>query len=99
MSEDDRTKAAIGQRLELTREAIGLKQGDFAREAGLSQSRYSQYESGGKQPSIDAANQLCDRYNLTLDWIYRGDTSGLRYPLASAIHSLQKLRDGDTSSS
>jgi transcriptional regulator with XRE-family HTH domain len=89
---DGRDKVAIGQRLALTRQALGLQQNEFAKRAGLASNTYNQYESGTNVPAIDKANDLCDAYSLTLDWIFRGDPSGLRYELASAIKALRAAR-------
>lgn len=89
---DGRSKHAIGERLALTRRAIGLAQNDFAAGGGLAGNTYNQYESGKNRPNLDAAIKLCDAYGLTLDWIYLGDPSGLRYQLADAIKSLRTLK-------
>jgi transcriptional regulator with XRE-family HTH domain len=85
--------AAIGQRLLLTRQALGIGgQGDFAARAGIGATAYNQYETGRKRPSIENAIALCDAYDLTLDWIYRGDPSGLTYELGDAIKALRAVR-------
>lgn len=76
----------------LTRQALGLAQGDFALRAGIAANTYNQYESGKNMPALDRAQALCDAYKLTLDWIYRGDQSGLRYELADAIKALRSAR-------
>ena len=88
---DLRSKQAIGTRLELTRRALGLAQGEFAERAGLSRNAYNQYETGTNRPQLEAAFKLCDTYRLTLDWIYFGDPSGLRFDLAEAIKVLRKV--------
>lgn len=79
-------------RLLLTRQALGLAQGVFAERAGLAQNTYNQYEMAKKRPSIDNAIALCETYSLTLDWIYRGDNSGLPLRLWDAIKSLRSAR-------
>lgn len=82
------SQEAIAARLRATRRALAAEnQQEFGDRAGISQSNYSQYENGHKRPSVDAAIALCDTYNLTLDWIYRGDPSGLPYKLAAAIQA------------
>ena len=81
----ERSPESIGERLELTRSVFGLAQGEFADRAGLAANTYNQFERGKKRPQIESANALCDAYGLTLDWIYRGDPSGLRYELAAQI--------------
>lgn len=75
----------VSQRLRITREVYNKKQGDFALEASIAHNTYNQYESGKRIPSIDNAILLCQKYDLTLDWIYRGETSGLKYSLAEEI--------------
>lgn len=89
---DGRSRVAIGERLRLTREALGLQQNEFAERAGLATNTYNQYERGKNTPNLDAAHALCDHHALTLDWIYRGDASGLRYHLAHAIKALRSAR-------
>jgi transcriptional regulator with XRE-family HTH domain len=79
----------VARRLVLTRAALGgLTQTEFARRAGLKGNAYNQYETATNRPSIEAADALCRTYNLTMDWIYRGDKSGLADRLSTALHAL-----------
>ena len=89
------TLVAIGRRLELTRQVFGLQQNEFAERAKIATNAYNQYERGKKRPSIENAIALCDAFDLTLDWIYRGDPSGLRYGTADAIKALRLARASD----
>lgn len=89
---DGRSATAIGARLLITRQALGLAQKEFAERAGLAANTYNQYESGKNVPALDRANAICDSYQLTLDWIYRGAPSGLRYQLADAIKAIMSAR-------
>lgn len=82
----------IGKRLELTRIALGLNQTEFARRANINLSAYNQYEQGKKRPSYETAIALCEAYDLTLDWIIRGEPSNIPYGLAEAIKALRKSR-------
>jgi transcriptional regulator with XRE-family HTH domain len=84
---------AIATRLRITREAFGLGQNEFARRAGIASNTYNQYEQGKNVPRLDIANQICDEYGITLDWIYRGDISGL------PLHIANLLKRSDTLSS
>lgn len=77
----------VARRLTLSRLALGLQPGEFAAKAGLSQSNYSQYERLWRSLSIRAAMKLCTTYGLTLDWLYRGDPSGLSIRLNSQINA------------
>jgi hypothetical protein len=67
----------IGPRLEQTREALGLSAAQLCRRIDCAQNRWSQYESGERPITLDIAERLCNEFGLTLDWIYRGDRSGL----------------------
>ena len=80
----------VARRLRLTRLALGHHdQKAYAEAAGIEQSRYNKYEGGGRPLTLQAAMQLCETYALTLDWLYRGDPSGLPYKLATDIRNLR----------
>jgi DNA-binding XRE family transcriptional regulator len=89
-----RDRKSVGLRLILTRQALGLDQQTFASTAGLKNTTYNQYESGINMPSIDAAHKLCDAFQLTLEWIFRGDASNLRARTEAAIMALVRAREG-----
>lgn len=85
--------ADTGRRLKLTREALKIDdQRDFGEPAGISQSLYNRFETGSRRITLEAALKLCHHYDLTLDWIYRGDPSGLPYRLANDIRAQRKLK-------
>ena len=67
----------IGVRLKALRDTTRLKQTPFADDIGVTQSAWSQYESGKRQITLDVAVTLVERFGVTLDWIYFGDSSGL----------------------
>ncbi|MBA2126697.1 hypothetical protein DLM45_10785 [Hyphomicrobium methylovorum] len=83
---------AIGRRLALTRQVLGLQQNEFCERAKIAANTYNQYEKGKKRPSVENAIRLCEAYHLTLDWIFRGDPSGLRYETADAIKAARAAR-------
>ena len=76
---------AIGLRLRLTRDVLALSQAEFADRCGIARNTYNQYEQGKNVPQLLIAIAMCERFDLTLDWIYRGDPSGLPYRLADLI--------------
>lgn len=80
----------VARRLMLTRQAFSLNQAEFAEVAGMSQPQYSQFETGKRLLTLRAALNLCQKYNITLDWLYLGDPSGLPYRLADALKVLRK---------
>jgi transcriptional regulator with XRE-family HTH domain len=76
-------------RLRRTRQALGVNQAEFARRVNLKPNRYSQYESGARPLTIDAALNICREYGLTLDWLFRGDRSLLPHYLALEIARIE----------
>ena len=88
----ERTKMAVGQRMGLLREALGLDQKEFSRRAGLKPTTYNQYELGINMPELKSANKICDAYHVTLDFIYRGDSGSLKYETEAAIAAIKMLR-------
>lgn len=86
---------AISERLMLTRRGLGLKKSQFADRAGISRTAYGNWEPAeGKppvgRPSVDEAYKLCEAYELTLDWIFRGDRRRLPHELVEAIEAVEK---------
>ena len=81
-----RSVDAIAGRLRAVREAFGLGQNEFARKAGIASNTYNQYEQAKNRPSLDFVNKICDTYDVTLDYIYRGDTSGLPVRIANLLN-------------
>jgi transcriptional regulator with XRE-family HTH domain len=80
-----RSVEAIAKRLRATREALGIKQAEFAERANIPNNTYNQYEQAKGRPSLDFAFKLRDTYGLTLDWIYDGDPSGLPHRIAKNL--------------
>jgi transcriptional regulator with XRE-family HTH domain len=89
---DETTPEAIGERLRFSREVLGHTQREFAKRAGISVTAYNQYETGTTKPRVENAIRLREEYNLTLDWIYCGDPSGLPDQLAQGIKHLRQAR-------
>jgi len=80
----------VAERLTLIRKAYGLGQQDFGERAGLSQPQYNQFETARRLLTLPAALRLCDEYNVTLDYLYRGEPSNLPRDLWLQIRSLSK---------
>lgn len=69
---------AIGQRLAAIRQAeSSLNQKEWAEKHGFSVTQYNNWEKGVRRITVDEAERLCDLYGLKLDFIYRGNISGL----------------------
>ena len=81
----------VARRLRQVRAALGIAdQRDFGEAASLEQSLYNRFETGKRLLTLQAAMKLCERYGLTLDYLYRGDPSGLPYKLHNDIRALKK---------
>lgn len=88
----NREQEGIAYRIELTRAIKGLSQTQFASKAGLKNSAYSQWKTSTNRISIESANALCDAHTLTLDWIYRGDYSGMDKSDREALYAAHIVR-------
>lgn len=93
-------RAAIGERLRWVflawrATANGKRtQKEFFRRAGIEPNTGSNWVTGKDRPGINEAIRLRDTYNITLDYIYCGDPSGLRYEMRERIIALMNERDG-----
>lgn len=77
----------IANRLETTREALGLTAAELCRRTGIKPNQWSQFVNPSKKRRITltAAYHLRDEFGLTLDWVYDGDASGLPDRLVQKI--------------
>ncbi len=92
-----RSKYAVGARLMLAREALGMSQTEFAETIDAHKNSYNSYEVGKAFPPVATAIAIKDVYNIPLDWVYRGDILGMPKPLLGAIEKLHELRCGPKS--
>lgn len=76
---------AIAARLVQTRLALGLNQRQLCKLSGIATNTYNQWEKAVGRPDIDEAEKLCAKLGYTLDWIYRGDASGLSSDLRTKL--------------
>lgn len=81
-------------RLAVTRNALGLSQTELSEALNISRAALANWETCTRFPDIGAMTRMCDRFGITLDWIYRGDISGLPMSLAEKI---MKARRGELS--
>jgi len=82
--------AAIGERLALTRRALGLTQVTISRLMGATSDgqAWGNYEAGRRRISVDHANKLTANLGITLDWIYQGQIMTLPPDLRERIQRL-----------
>ena len=86
--ENDTSLKAVGERLRLVREARGFAhQGAFAKLLDVGQSRYANWEQGLHAIPYEFAIRVHSKTGATLDYLYRGDVSGLPSSLLQEISS------------
>lgn len=78
----------VGKRLLLTRDALRLKQREFAERADVGPASYNQWENGAVYPPVDGAIKLVKAHRITLDWIYLGNMDCLPTHISDAIRAL-----------
>jgi hypothetical protein len=61
---------------------------DLADEVGASRSQVSNWLNRYHLPPVPYMIVLCGQKGLTLDWIYRGDPSGLSYGAAKRLQAI-----------
>lgn len=81
-------RAEVGGRLRLTIEALDTTQAAVARVFDLSPSKLGNWLRGDSYPSIPFLIRFCDRYNVTLDWVLRGQVAGVSGVLADDLWRL-----------
>lgn len=89
IEKNSRWQRMVGNRLQMTRLALGKSQADLARVLLISPQRWNNYERGARPIDIEFAIRLCERFGLTLDWLYRGQMGGLPFELAQRLGSIE----------
>lgn len=83
----------VGRRLTLLRDVFGMSQTAFGKISGLSQSRYSQYETGERLLPVPVAIALSNKLGVSLDWLYMGEPNAMPMDLWRKIQKLADERD------
>ena len=88
------TNKEIGARLTLTRRALGYdRQTEFVDALNavfsVSPQRWNNYETGRERIPVPVALALCDRFDLSFDWIYRGKRGELPVRILRAIEDIE----------
>ena len=75
----------IGERLALTREAVGLTQHQFAQAYGCSRSALANWETGRGLPDTYTMIRFCTDREIPLDWIFAGKPQRLPHEIAERV--------------
>lgn len=63
---------AIVERMERIRHTHDLRQAAFAKSIGIQKDTYRRMISGVSRPSVDVVVGVCERYNVSADWLIFG---------------------------
>jgi DNA-binding XRE family transcriptional regulator len=88
-------KVDVGQRLRRLRRVLDLNQKDFGKRAGLASNTYNQIELGEKLPSVETAIAICEAFNISLDYIFRGHPGDMSARLWECIKALENAEHND----
>ena len=85
MPSSDKHVAFVAGQLQLAIEALGLTQAQVARTLGITASKLGNWKRGDNYPDPFLITMFCDRYNVTMDFLYRGHILGLSKELADGL--------------
>tara|TARA_R110000868_G_scaffold94316_2_gene260280 strand:+ start:2477 stop:2971 length:495 start_codon:yes stop_codon:yes gene_type:complete len=68
----DRKHADLGDRIRQLRLSWGMSQCAYSLRFNFNQTQLSNWEIGIRRPTIEAAIEMCDAHNVSMDWIFRG---------------------------
>jgi len=74
-------REAIGKRVQIVRESLGMSCSKFAQALGVSRQRVNGWENEGKRPDDESLGKIKRLGSVTLDWLMEGDTGGMPYPV------------------
>lgn len=63
----------LGERIKKLRKALDLTQQKFAEQIGTTQNVLANYESGRRNPSASAFNNICKTFNVNETWLRTGE--------------------------
>lgn len=77
---------AFAMRLRAARKLQGLTQTELAKLLGVSLPRYHAWEKSIATPnSLALYHELCRNLNVTMDWLFFGDTRGLDFDISEKL--------------
>lgn len=86
-----------GKRLRRLRLLHSLRSGMLAKRLQMLPATYSNYETGLSKPSIANALKLVEFFDVTLDYIYRGELGGVPYEMATRIETINLIMESGSS--
>ena len=75
MTNMQKNKNSLGERLKQARKKIGLNQVEFGKQLGCGRSNISSIENGVFFPTASLLWELKSKFNVSLDWLFSGEGS------------------------
>lgn len=75
----------VGRRLDALRSATGLEKGEFADTVEIDRSSYSKIIKGDKALKIEMGYRVSERWDVSLDFLYRGKLDKLPSSFSKSI--------------
>jgi len=86
--------AKLSDRIKSLRLSAGMTQEEFGKKFGIVKSTVSLYESGKSTPNDEIKKQICDYFNVSLDYLHGVDKhSGLDYTKFQRGETVQRCND------
>lgn len=73
----DKAGTDLARRLLMTRRLLDGNRARIADEFHVHHTTWQKWEEGKRDPNWRVMVKFCDKYQVTMDWLYRGDMSGL----------------------
>lgn len=81
----ERIVPGVGARLRWVRELIGIKQTELSAELKLTQGEWSRWETEARAAPPHLMIEVCNRLQISMDYIYRGSLLGVHPDLAEQL--------------
>lgn len=82
-------KRQVAENLAAVIEAVGKGPTYVAKEIGVSTSKLGNWTRGDNYPDPYSMVRLCDRFGVSMDWIYRRRLFGLDHSLAAGLRAAE----------
>lgn len=85
LEEQGDSRDAVAARLKRIREIFGMKQNEFALNAGIQPQTYGPFETGKRDLTLEAAKKIRARYRVSLEFMYFGKIDDLPHKIAEQL--------------
>ena len=82
----------VGTRIALLREAVALTQEQMADALAVARNTLAMWETGARTPDLNAMIRLSERFDVSLDYVYKGSLTALRADLRTQLVGLEGAR-------